>query len=168
MQRLDAFQLSPDFMRILLDLENRLTSSEAERGFAELVRLRVSQLNGCSFCVDMHAREARQFGEPDQRINLVSAWRDASLFNSRERAVLGWAEALTRLGDHQASDEMFTEVRKHLSEKEAVDLALVIGMINLWNRLGVACQWQHPVVGKVPSPSDQSEEDRQKITGEAR
>ncbi|MGH6696954.1 carboxymuconolactone decarboxylase family protein [Sphingopyxis sp.] len=145
MQRLDAFQESPDIMQSLLAIEKKLSGSGMDRNLVELVRLRSSQLNGCTYCVDMHAREASQHGEMMQRINLVSVWRESSLFSDLERAVLAWTESLTRNPGQQGTDDAFDELATHLSPGEIVNLTLIIGMINLWNRLGVACRWQHPV-----------------------
>jgi AhpD family alkylhydroperoxidase len=148
MAQLDVFELSPETMKMLMEVEDRVSACGLEFGFVELLRLRASQINGCSYCVDMHARKAREHGESNQRVDLVAAWREARVFDDRERAALGWTEALTRLDDHHAVEEARTAIDAHLSSKEIVDLSIAIGMINLFNRLGVACEWQHPLAAQ--------------------
>ncbi|MDU7587815.1 MAG: carboxymuconolactone decarboxylase family protein [Acidovorax sp.] len=104
----------------------------------ELVKMRASQINGCAFCIDMHAREAREHGESDRRLHLLSAWRESGVFDARECAALAWTEALTRLEQSQVSDAVYDEVRAQFSEAEIVELSMAIVAINGWNRLSVA------------------------------
>jgi AhpD family alkylhydroperoxidase len=103
----------------------------------KLVDLRASQINGCSVCVDMHARELKKAGEKDQRIFAVAAWRDTPWFTDAERAALALTEAVTRLADHPEaiSEEIWNEVARHYDERARAALVITIGMINLWNRL---------------------------------
>jgi AhpD family alkylhydroperoxidase len=103
-----------------------------------LVELRVSQINGCAFCLDMHAHEARQLGETQQRLDCVAAWREAPFYTERERAALAWAESITHVAETRVPDELYEEMKKHFSDQEMVDLTAAIGMINLWNRMSVA------------------------------
>lgn len=106
----------------------------------KLVHLRASQINGCSVCVDMHARELKQAGQSDERIFAVAAWRDTPYFNEAERAALELTEALTRLADRAdpVSDELWTEVRRHYDEQALAALILSIGLINVWNRVNAS------------------------------
>lgn len=106
----------------------------------KMVELRASQINGCSFCVDMHARELRKAGESDERIATVAAWRDAPWFSDAERAALALTEAVTRIADrHDAiTDEVWAEVTRHYDESQLSGLLLDIGTINVWNRLNAA------------------------------
>lgn len=104
----------------------------------ELVKTRVSQLNGCAFCVDMHVRDLRKHGERWQRINSLVTWREAGLYSERERAALNWAESLTRLVDHHGSrDADFGLLQTQLSDQEIVELCWTIAQINAWNRMAV-------------------------------
>jgi AhpD family alkylhydroperoxidase len=103
----------------------------------EIVRLRVSQINGCEFCLQLHAAELRKHNEPDTRIEAVAHWESSDAFTGRERAALAWAEAVTTLKNH-ASDAEYEAASLFFHQKELVDLTLAIGSINLWNRLGIA------------------------------
>src|SRR5438128_1538449 len=104
----------------------------------ELVFLRASQLNGCAYCVDMHTKDARAAGETEQRLYLVSAWREASCYSERERAALAWTEAVTLLKEQNVSDAVYDQARTHFSEDELIDLTVAITGINAWNRMNVA------------------------------
>ena len=106
----------------------------------ELVHLRASQINGCAVCVDMHSRELKLAGEPDTRIHLVAAWREAPYFSDAERAALALTEALTRLADRadQVPDEMWDAAAEHFDETQLGALVLDIATVNLWNRLNIA------------------------------
>ncbi len=112
--------------------------SGLEQPMIELVLLRVSQINGCAYCIDMHSKDARAGGETEQRLYLVAGWREASLYSERERAALAWAEAVTKLGEHGVSDEVYEQAHAVFSEQELVNLTLVVGLINTWNRLNVS------------------------------
>ncbi|WP_067793855.1 carboxymuconolactone decarboxylase family protein [Actinomadura formosensis] len=116
-----------------------IQESPLPRALQELVELRVSQINGCGFCVDAHTKEAAAAGETVVRINLVAAWRESTVFTEAERAALALAEEGTRLADaHQAvSDETWAEARKHYNDDEIVALVSLVAMINAANRLGV-------------------------------
>lgn len=104
----------------------------------ELVKTRVSQLNGCAFCVDMHVRDLRKHGERWQRINSLVTWRETGLYSERERAALNWAESLTRLAEHHADrDADFAQLQNQLSDQEIVELCWTIAQINAWNRMAV-------------------------------
>ncbi|WP_439589166.1 carboxymuconolactone decarboxylase family protein [Hydrogenophaga sp.] len=104
----------------------------------ELVKTRVSQLNGCAFCVDMHVRDLRKHGETWQRINSLVTWREADLYSPRERAALDWAESLTRLVEqHGSRDTEFTALQGQFSDQEIVELCWTIAQINAWNRVCV-------------------------------
>jgi AhpD family alkylhydroperoxidase len=108
-----------------------------EPKLAHLVKIRASQINGCAICLHMHAEEARKHGESEERIRLLDAWREAPLYTPRERAALGWTEALTRLSETKAPDEDYQAIKSVFSEEEQVNLTLLIGAINSFNKLGV-------------------------------
>ena len=137
-QRLDYKQASPKGFAAMLGLEQHARSSGLEHGLLELVKTRVSQLNGCAFCLDMHTKDARAAGETEQRLYLLPAWREAPFYSPRERAALAWAEAVTLLKNQEVPDEVYQQARAEFDEKSLVDLTLAIVAINGWNRLSVA------------------------------
>ena len=143
--RLNFYQASPEIIKAVQTLNRAVDECGLEKSLLHLIKLRASQINGCSYCVDMHSREAREDGESEQRLYLVAAWRESPLFSERERAALAWTEKLTKLSQNMVEDEHFEEVRKHFSEEELVKLSVAIGMINVWNRLCVPFQSIHPV-----------------------
>jgi len=133
-------ELAPAAFQGFLQVSKHLRASGLESSLRELVQVRVSQLNGCAFCMDMHATDALQGGESQRRLNLLAAWREAPLFTPRERAALAWAEALTVLSRHEVDEALYRETARHFTEQELVDLTYAIALINAWNRLGVAFQ----------------------------
>lgn len=129
---------APDTYQALLEVHKHLSTVFPDAKLRALIDIRVSQINGCAFCLDMHATEARHLGESQQRLDCLAAWREAPFFSDRERAALAWAESITHVAETRAPDEVYSEVKKHFSDKELVDLTAVIGMINLWNRMSVS------------------------------
>ena len=112
--------------------------------YLELVKLRASQINGCAYCIHMHATFLRKHGESEMRLYMLDAWRESALYDERERAALGWTEALTRLADTHAPDEDYERLKAQFTEAEQVGLTLAIGAINTWNRLQVGFRAAHP------------------------
>lgn len=139
-QRLDYFKLSPDAAGKYIELSQLLSKKPFLTEVGHLVTLRASQINGCAFCVDMHVKEAKIHGERELRLHHVTVWRESTLFSTRERAALEWTEALTLLGPHGVSDEIYNCVRKQLTDAELADLSFLVISINGWNRLSVAFQ----------------------------
>ncbi|MER6943841.1 carboxymuconolactone decarboxylase family protein [Nonomuraea sp. NPDC000554] len=126
----------PGAMKALMDLAKAIDQAGLPKITADLVLLRASQINGCSVCVDMHAKDLRKAGESDERLFAVAAWREAPYFTEAERAALALAETVTRLADGgQISDEVWDEVADHYSETELAALIMTISSVNLWNRL---------------------------------
>ncbi len=142
--RLDYFKTAPDLMKGMLDLESAAKSAGLEPLLYELVKMRASQINGCAYCLHMHAKEARALGETEERLYLLNGWRESSLYSPRERAALAWTEALTLLADTHAPDEDYEAVKAEFSERELVGLTLLISAINAWNRFGVGFRSEHP------------------------
>ena len=136
-QRLDYKQASPKGFAAMLGLEQHARSSGLDHALLELVKTRVSQINGCAFCVDMHVRELLSRGEDLQRINSVVTWREVDFFEMRERAALNWAERCTQLSKAHPAPQDFEALRPYFSEREIVELSYAIGCINVWNRLCV-------------------------------
>lgn len=143
--RLNYPAVAPDALEPLAALERQLRGASLEHGLMYLVKLRASQINGCAYCLHMHAREARKAGEAQERLDVLAAWRESPLFTDRERAALGWTETLTRLAETGAPDGDYQAMRREFGEREAVDLTLLIGAINIWNRLAVGFRSVHPV-----------------------
>lgn len=126
-------------------LDAVLRASGLEQSLFLLVKTRASQINGCAYCIHMHASDARAEGESEMRLYMLSAWRESSLYSPRERAALAWTESLTRLAETGAPDADYEPLTQHFTEAEIANLTLLIGMINLWNRLAVGLRSQHPV-----------------------
>jgi AhpD family alkylhydroperoxidase len=142
--RLDPNAVAPEAMKAMLALETYVRNSSLERSLVELVKIRASQVNGCAYCIDMHVRDARAHGESERRLHLLAAWRESSLFGARERAALAWAEALTLVAETRAPDDVYAEARRHFTERELVDLTILVATINGWNRIAVGFRSQHP------------------------
>ena len=137
-QRLNYKLASPDAFKAMLHIEQQVHRSGLEESLLELVKARASQINACAWCLDMHTKDARARGETEQRLYLLSAWREAPFYSERERAALAWTEALTQIATHEVSDAVYEEARRHFDEKALVDLTLAIVAINGWNRMNVA------------------------------
>ncbi len=136
--RLDFYKASPNAIKAMLSLEERISKSSLEKSLAELVRLRASQINGCAFCVDMHTIDARKGGETERRLATVAVWRETPFFTDRERAALEWTEALTLISQDHVPDAVWQAVKPHFTEEEIVDLTLLVSAINGWNRFAIA------------------------------
>jgi AhpD family alkylhydroperoxidase len=140
--RLAVDDLAPKLNKALNALERASREISLEKPLQEMVRLRASQINGCVYCVDMHARDAIAGGDTERRISLVSSWREAPFFTARERAALALTEAATRLADSEVGDDVWAEAKAHFDEVELAELLWTITVINAWNRLGaVARPW---------------------------
>lgn len=143
--RLNYFSAAPELMQAQLALNKAVEESGLERCLLHLIKLRASQINGCSYCVDMHAHEARGDGETEQRLYLVAAWKESPLFSARERAAFAWTEAVTLISDNGIPDELYARMLEHFSESDLVKLTMAVAVINSWNRLSVAFHAIHPV-----------------------
>ena len=137
-QRLNYAQLSPEHFKGLMAFSNEIKKGSIEQSILDLVDIRASQINGCTFCLDMHSKEARMHEERPLRLHHVAAWRGSTLFSPRERAALAWTEALTKLSDGGVPDDLYEKVRGQFSEKELSDLTFQVMAINAWNRVSIA------------------------------
>jgi len=142
--RLMPFEVAPGSLKPLVELEKTLKNSGLEHSLLELVKTRASQINGCAFCLHMHTKDARANGETEERLHLLNAWRESPLYSDRERAALAWTEALTLVAETRAPDEDYAELSRHFTPVEQVNLTLLIGAINTWNRLAIGFRAQHP------------------------
>ena len=137
--RLNYPKAAPDVFQAMIALHTATRKSSLPPELLDLVDYRVSQINACAFCLDMHSKDLRARGETEQRIYMLNAWRDApNLYSSSERAALAWAEAVTRLVDQKVPDEVYQQARAEFSETELVQLTLAVISINGWNRLNIA------------------------------
>ena len=136
--RLDLYKASPDATRAMLAFSAATEKLGLEKPLLELVKLRASQINGCAFCVDMHAADARKAGETERRLYAVVAWRETPFFTPRERAALAWTEAVTQISTHGTTDDLYLALDAQFTQKEQMDLTLAISMINCWNRLAIS------------------------------
>lgn len=137
--RLRIAELAKDGYKGMLAVERFLHSSALPSTVLELVKLRASQINGCGFCVDMHARDAKEAGETDERLWSVAAWREAPWFTDAERAALALAEAATRIADrgNPVTDEVWREAAEHFDDEQLAALVMAIAQINAWNTINV-------------------------------
>jgi AhpD family alkylhydroperoxidase len=136
--RIDTARVRPDAHKAMTALQSYVDGSSVEQSVRLLLAIRASQINGCAFCLHMHMRDARKAGETQERLEVVSAWREAPLFTDRERAALAWAEAVTLVADSHVPDEVYEAARAEFTEQELVDLTMAAVAINGWNRLMVA------------------------------
>jgi AhpD family alkylhydroperoxidase len=133
--RLQYSLVAPGAVEAMRGVNKYLAESGLDRRLMELVYLRVSQINGCAFCLEMHTRELRKLGERDERLDLIAGWREAPVFDEREKAAFAWAETLTHISATHAPDDVYERVRAAFSEKELADLSVAIAQINSWNRI---------------------------------
>ena len=136
--RLDGYGKAPGAMKAMYGLEMYLSQSSLEQQLLHLIKYRVSQINGCAYCLDMHSKDLRAGGETEQRLYTMDAWRETPFFTPRERAALAWAESVTLVSETHVPDEVYEAVRKEFSEEELIDLTLAVATINAWNRFAIS------------------------------
>jgi AhpD family alkylhydroperoxidase len=149
--RMNFYQAAPETIDALSALETKVASSGLERSLIELVKTRASQINGCAFCINMHTLDARKHGETEQRLYLLNAWHESPVYTERERAALAWTDAVTRISETHAPDDIYQQVRAQFSEAETVNLTMLIATINAWNRLAISFRAMPPVKAKAVS-----------------
>lgn len=138
-ERLNIFELDPQATHAVLAMENYAKNSGLETSLYELIKIRASQLNGCAFCLDMHLRDARNEGEDQRRLDILSAWREApSFFSPRERAALALTEAVTLISEAGVPDDVWNAAKQEFTDTELVHVLMSISVINVWNRLAIA------------------------------
>jgi AhpD family alkylhydroperoxidase len=140
MPRFDYSTAAPGVYEAMEGVDRYLAQSSIETDLLFLVQLRASQVNGCAYCLNLHWRDLRRKGESEQRLYSLDAWSECPFYTDRERAALAWTEAVTRIVDTRANDEVFERCRQHFSEREMADLTLAIAAINAWNRLSIAAR----------------------------
>jgi AhpD family alkylhydroperoxidase len=140
---------APAAQAALLAMGKAVEEAGLDKQLVELVKLRVSQINNCAFCLQIHLNVARRIGVPQEKLDLVATWEEAGIFSARECAALAWAEQLARLAGHSVSDESYAAARQHFSEDELLWLSVAIANINAWNRLGAAFRFAPPIPGRA-------------------
>jgi len=135
-------KLGAGLYRTLYQIQQEVDKSGIDQNLLDLIKIRTSQINGCAFCIDMHTIDARAHGETEQRIYALNAWREGPFFDDRERAVLDFAEAVTRVSETHVPDEVFEGLKKYFNEQEIVNLTWAIIAINSWNRLAITFRAQ--------------------------
>lgn len=137
-ERIHFAKVSPGAYHAMLGLEKYLHECGLEEKLIHLIKLRASQINGCAYCLDMHWKDLRAIGEPEQRLYSLDAWEECPYYSERERAALAWTEAVTLVGEGHVPDAVYERVRGHFTERELADLTLAVATINAWNRLSIA------------------------------
>ena len=135
--RISMPKVAPETYAAIRDLDTKVRKSGLEDSLIELVKMRASQINGCAYCLNMHSQDARKHGETEQRLYLLNAWRETSLYSERERAALAWTECLTRLPTDGAPDEAYRALEACFTPGEIGNLTALVGVINIWNRIAV-------------------------------
>jgi AhpD family alkylhydroperoxidase len=136
--RIELSQVNPGAYKAMLGLEQYLSSCALEKRLLDLVRLRVSHMNGCAYCLDMHWKDLQAEGESEQRMYSLDAWRETPYYTDRERAALAWAEAVSRVAETHVPDEVYEQARQHFDARQLGDLTLAAIDINGWKRLSIA------------------------------
>ena len=137
-QRINYLEVAPEALNIMMEMEKYTKSTRIDRKLRELIKIRASIINGCAFCINMHTSDARKMGETEQRLYCVSAWRDCDFYTDAEQVALELTEHVTLIPTKHVPDELYNRVRIHFSEKDYVDLVILINQINSWNRLSIS------------------------------
>ncbi|MED3873682.1 carboxymuconolactone decarboxylase family protein [Lysinibacillus capsici] len=137
-QRMNYYEIAPDAMKIMMEMEKYTKKSSIERKLRELIKIRASQINGCAYCINMHTADAKKMGETEQRLYCISAWRECTFYSDAEKVALELTEHITLIPEKRVPDELYERVRKHFDEKAYVDLVILINQINSWNRISIA------------------------------
>ncbi|MEA0553334.1 carboxymuconolactone decarboxylase family protein [Lysinibacillus irui] len=137
-QRINYYEIAPDAMKIMMEMEKYTKKSAIERKLRELIKIRASQINGCAYCINMHTADAKKMGETEQRLYCISAWRECTFYSEDEKVALELTEHITLIPEKRVPDVLYERVRKHFDEKAYVDLVILINQINSWNRISIA------------------------------
>lgn len=137
-QRINFFEKGQEAIKALYGINGYLAKSQIEKSLLDLVYFRVSQINGCAYCLDMHSKDLRAKGETEQRLYLLSAWREAPFYTDRERAALAWAEAATKISSADVPDDVYQQAKAQFSEEELIELTMAVIGINSYNRINVS------------------------------
>src|SRR5579871_6319945 len=136
-ERIDSSKVNPGAYHAMFGLEKYVRESGLELSLLDLVKIRASQINGCAFCLDMHWKDARAGGESEERLYMISVWRESALYSERERAALEWTEAITLVAENHVPDDLYEATRAVFDEREIISLTMAVIAINSWNRLSI-------------------------------
>nr|WP_144922745.1 carboxymuconolactone decarboxylase family protein [Paenibacillus bovis] len=136
--RMNYFKVAPSALEKVMELEKYTNSTAIDKKIIELIKIRVSQINGCSYCLNMHTKTARKLKVPEEQIEQLDKWKEADIFTPSERVAIELAESVTLIADNGVNDDLYERVRKHYDEKEYVDLIMIINQINIWNRISIS------------------------------
>ncbi|HLS01410.1 MAG TPA: carboxymuconolactone decarboxylase family protein [Beutenbergiaceae bacterium] len=138
-ERIDIASLDPNAFKAVLGLEKYASNTGLEKSLYELIKIRASQINGCAYCLDMHQRDARDHGEDQRRLDILSAWREApDFFTPRERAALAMTEAITLIRQDGVPDDVWQQAAREFSDEELVWVVMSVSVINVWNRMAIS------------------------------
>jgi AhpD family alkylhydroperoxidase len=137
-QRIDYYNVASEALKIMMEMEKYTKTTGIDRKLRELIKIRASQINGCAYCINMHTSDARKMGETEQRLFCLSAWKECTFYTDEEKAALELTEHVTLIPNKGVPDELYNRIRRHFSEKEYVDLVILINQINSWNRISIA------------------------------
>lgn len=137
-QRIEYYSVAPNALNLMIEMENYTKTCGIDRELRELIKIRASQINGCAFCINKHTADARKMGETEQRLYCVSVWKECTFYSEEEKVALELTEHITLISDKRVPDELYNRVRKYYSDKEYVDLVMLINQINSWNRISIA------------------------------
>ncbi|MGG4491235.1 carboxymuconolactone decarboxylase family protein [Metabacillus idriensis] len=138
MERIDYYNVAPEAIKILMEMEKYTKTSGIDRKLRELIKIRASQINGCAYCINMHTADARKMGETEQRLYCISAWQECTFYSDAEKVALELTEHVTLISNMRVPDELYNRVREHFNEKEYVNLVILINQINNWNRISIS------------------------------
>ncbi|WP_447950679.1 carboxymuconolactone decarboxylase family protein [Chryseobacterium koreense] len=142
-KRVKVSKLEPKSYEVLFAMEEYLAITDLSHQLRELIKIRASQINKCSYCLEMHTKDARENGETEQRIYALSAWEESPLFTDAEKSALHFTEQVTEISKHGVSDEVYENLEKHFTENQIAQMIITIGQINFWNRIAVSTRLVH-------------------------
>ncbi|WP_214629622.1 carboxymuconolactone decarboxylase family protein [Paenibacillus agaridevorans] len=137
-RRMDYNKVTPEAMNIMMSMDTYIKLTEIDPALIELIKIRVSQVNGCAFYLNLHTAEGRKMGETEQRIYCVSVWEECTFYTEEEKAALELAEHVTMVSNMRVPDSLYNHIRRYYGEKDYADLVFMINQINIWNRLSIA------------------------------
>lgn len=143
-QRLNVAELEPEAYKALVGVEKYLSTVSLDIKLRELIKTRVSQINHCAYCLEMHTKDALKYGETERRLFALPAWKESPLFSDKEKAMLAMVEEITLISHNGVSDETFENAKKHFSDNELAHIIVATGQINLWNRIAVTTHMFFP------------------------
>lgn len=136
--RINYFKAAPKAMEIVMEMENYVRKTNFDSLLKELIKIRVSQINGCAYCLNMHTKAAKKLNAADEQIGQLKNWREANIYSEKEKTALELAEHVTLIAEKGVDDELYQRARQHFNEQEYVDLIMVINQINAWNRISIS------------------------------